>query len=141
MAGFWCHGAPGIGRFFLHAAQLSLIPGAWEIALGAARTTAQAERAGGPTQCHGLAGNLEFLLDVYQATGDDHWLREARGLARILHTFSMEVNGNLVYAGDFPGVFSPDYMVGYAGVATALLRLASPEHLPHQLSRRGFQPR
>lgn len=141
MAGFWCHGAPGIGRFFLHAAQLDLFPGAWSLALGAARTTARAERAGGPTQCHGLAGNIEYLLDTYQATGDGLWLEEARDLARILRTFATEVDGNLVYPGDFPGVFSPDYMVGYAGVAVCLLRLANPERLPHQLTRRGFQAR
>ncbi len=137
MAGFWCHGAPGIGRFFLHAAQLDLTPDAWSLALGAARTAAHAERAAGPTQCHGLAGNIEYLLDVYQATDDPEWLGKARDLARVLQTFATEVDGNLVYAGDFPGVFSPDYMVGYAGVAVCLLRLADPERLPHQLSRRG----
>ena len=75
---FWCHGAAGIGRFFLHAAELDLMPNAAELATGALRGTALGARWAGPTQCHGLAGNIEILLDGYQATGDETWLTEAR---------------------------------------------------------------
>ncbi len=138
MAGYWCHGAPGIGRFMLHAAQRNLIPGAWDLALGAARTAAYALRFSGPSQCHGLAGNIETLLDAYQATGDPQWLQTARDLERLLDAWFIEQDGHLLCSSDIPNVYSPDYMVGYSGVAMALLRLARPERLPHQLSRAGF---
>ena len=135
----WCHGATGVGCFFLHAAELGVIPGAAELAARAARMVARGARSQGPTQCHGLAGNIEFLLDVFQTTGDRAYLAEARTLARLLEAFSHEKDGLLVWPSDSPEAFSPDYMTGYAGVAVCLLRLADPEELPHQLSRQGFQ--
>ena len=135
---FWCHGATGIGRFFLHAAELGVMTGASDFAARAARTVAHGTRWAGPTQCHGLAGNIEFLLDMYQATGNRAYLTEARTLGRLLEAFGVEREGAPLWVSESPHVFSPDYMVGYAGVAVCLLRLSDPWLLPHQLSRRGF---
>lgn len=140
-AGFWCRGAAGIGRFFLHASQLDLIPDAWNVAFGAARTAAATGRFAGPALCHGLAGNIDTLLDVYQATGDSSWLRNARELAQILDAYAIARNGHLYFGGDRPNVYSPEYMTGYGGVAVTLLRLSAPDRLPHQLSQRGFGQR
>jgi lantibiotic modifying enzyme len=136
---FWCHGAAGIGRFFLHLHGADVFPGAFDIAEAAARTVAVASRRAGPTQCHGIAGNIEFLLDMYQQTRNDEFLNEAWYLARILETFSRERNGRLVWLSDAPRIVTPDYIVGYAGVAMCLLRLGSPDDRPHQLSMRGFR--
>lgn len=140
-AAFWCHGAAGIGRFFLHAARTDLIPGALDIATRAARMVARGTRNAGPTQCHGLAGNIEFLLDVYRETGDRAYLNEAHSLARLLEAFAQERDGHLVFSAERPDVFTPDYMVGYAGVALCFLRLSDPDRIPHQLSREGFRYR
>jgi lantibiotic modifying enzyme len=136
---FWCHGAAGIGKFFLHASELGVIPEAGEIAARAARTVAHAARWAGPMQCHGLASNIEFLLDMFQATGKRAYLSEARSLARLLKAFASEQDGMLVWMSNVPTTVTPDYMVGYAGVAICLLRLADPSRRPPQLSRRGFQ--
>jgi hypothetical protein len=86
-----------------------------------------------------LSGNIEFLLDAYQASGNDTYLAEARSLGQLLMTFRTEDKGLLRWPSDWPWVFGPDYMVGYAGVASALLRLAEPEGRPYGLSRRGFR--
>ena len=137
----WCHGASGIARFFLHAAQLSILPNAERLAQRAARSVARGARWAGTTQCHGLAGNIELLLDFFQSTGDRAYLKEAHSLARILETFAFERKDLLVWPSEEPTVVCPDYMVGYAGVALCLLRLADPKRLPHQLSRRGFRHR
>jgi hypothetical protein len=137
----WCHGAAGVGRFFLHSAQLDALPEAAAIAARAARTVARGVRSQSPIQCHGLAGNIEFLLDMFQSTGDRAYLAEARSLARLLEAFGREKDGVLVWPSDPPDVFTPDYMIGYAGVAVCLLRLGDPEELPHQLSRPGFRRR
>ncbi|HXT34078.1 MAG TPA: lanthionine synthetase LanC family protein, partial [Chloroflexota bacterium] len=136
---FWCHGAAGIGQFFLHAARLDILPGAMEIALGAARGVARGSRHAGPTQCHGLTGNIEFLLDVYQASGDRAYLSEAHSLATLLAAFASERDGQLLWPSESPMIFTPDYLVGYAGVLPCLLRLADPERRPRQLSRAGFR--
>jgi hypothetical protein len=136
---FWCHGATGIGRFFLHAAELDVLPEAITLAVCAAHTTAARARWANPTQCHGLSGNIEFILDVYQRTRDTMYLSEARSLASILKAFATEQDDLLVWPSELPTTFTPDYMVGYAGVAVCLLRLGDPECRPSQLSRRGFR--
>jgi serine/threonine protein kinase len=141
---FWCHGATGVGQLFLHIAMLSqrcgqLMPEAPALAARAARTVAHGARRAGPTQCHGLAGNIEFLLDMYQATADRLYLDEARSLGELLNAFGVERDGLLMWSSESPSVFTPDYMVGYAGVAACLLRLADPSRRPRQLSRAGFR--
>ncbi len=136
---FWCHGATGIGRFFLNAASCDIIPGAREIAARAARTIAYSARWLGPTQCHGLAGNIELLLDMYQATGDHSYYEEALAHARLLEAFATERKGFYIFPTAMRNHFTPDYMLGYAGIAICLLRLSAPERIPHQLSRAGFR--
>jgi tRNA A-37 threonylcarbamoyl transferase component Bud32 len=136
---FWCHGATGVGLFFAHLAATGARPEAAEVAARAARAVARGSRFVGPVQCHGLAGNIEFLLDMFQATGDRAYHGEAESLARLLEAFGVERDGGLVWSAESPSTFSPDYLVGYAGVATCLLRLSAPERLAHQLSRRGFR--
>jgi tRNA A-37 threonylcarbamoyl transferase component Bud32 len=137
--GLWCHGATGIGRFFLHAAEAELVAEAREVAVRAARMAARGTRWAAPVQCHGLAGTIEFLLDMYRATRDAAYLAEARSHARLLQTFAAERDGNLVFSSDAPNEHTPSYMLGYAGVAACFLRLAAPERLPHALSRAGFR--
>ena len=138
---FWCHGAAGIGQFFLHAARLRVMPEAEALAMRAARAVAHGARWTSSTQCHGLAGNIEFLLDVFQVTGDRRYLEDARLLGRLLQSFGVTMDGLLVWPSESPTTFTPDYTVGYAGVAACLLRLDAPERLPRQLSRRGFAVR
>jgi class IV lanthipeptide synthase len=135
---FWCHGAAGVGRFMLHLGQLSAVPLAMEHAERASRVVARGARWAGATQCHGLAGNIEFLLDMYQATGDRAYLYEARSLALLMNTFAREVDGLLCWATDSEAS-NPGFTAGYPGVATCLLRLAHPETLPHLLSGAGFR--
>jgi serine/threonine protein kinase len=137
---FWCHGSAGIGRFFLHMARLNAMSGADELARGAARAVAHGARAAGPVQCHGLSGNLEFLLDQQMASDDAETQVAIASLARLLEAFAGERDGLLVFPSESPWIFTPDYMVGYAGVAVCLLRLSDPRRWPHQLSRQGFWP-
>lgn len=132
---FWCHGSTGIARFFLKLADTA--PGAFPEALPtaerAAQTVINASRWSGTTVCHGLAGNIELLLDMYLSTQNEAYLSEARNLARILETMSTERHANLVWPSDSVGVITPDYMVGYSGVAVVLLRLSDPACTPHLL--------
>jgi lantibiotic modifying enzyme len=137
----WCHGASGIGRFLLHAARLQLTANAMDYATRAARMAARGGRWAGPVQCHGLAGSIEFLLDMFQATGSDRYLSEALSLARLLNAFAVERDGLLLWSSDDPTICTPDYMLGYAGVAVCLLRLSRPDAVPHQLSLAGFRRR
>jgi tRNA A-37 threonylcarbamoyl transferase component Bud32 len=135
---FWCHGATGIGRFFLHLVGLDALPGAEAILERASRSAACGARWAGPTLCHGLAGNIELLVDIYAATGRKRYLEDGHELTRLLETMSREHNGMLQWPSDSSSVFTPDYMVGYSGVATCLLRLSAPDRFPQLLSCRRF---
>jgi hypothetical protein len=109
---FWCHGAAGVGTFLLHA-DAAGFRGGGALAAAAARTVARA-RWVGPGRCHGLAGNLEFLVEASRLREQDEHLRSAYELADLLMTGG-------------PGAALPgegvDYMFGIAGVLVALLRL------------------
>lgn len=136
---FWCHGAAGVGRFFLHAGRSHVASHGVDLACRAAKAVVTCTRGANPTQCHGLAGNLEFLLDLYRFTEDEAYLRDAQTLARCLEAFAAERDGMLLWPSEHPETFTPEYMGGYAGVALCLLRLAAPNRMPDQLSRAGFQ--
>jgi hypothetical protein len=139
VAAYWCHGAAGIGRFWLHAMSLDLVPGAASLAERAIATAARGIRWAGPTQCHGLAGAIELLIDGYQIMKDPALLQQARIVEQLLLSFAYKVDGKLVWPSETPRVITPDYNVGYAGIVGALLRLADPECRPHGLSRHGFR--
>lgn len=122
---YWCHGATGIGIFFLHLAQLNVFPEAMAIAQRAALTVAHGNRACGPVQCHGLAGNIDFLLDMAQEREDEPYRGWAYELAVLLEAFAREQDGLLVWSSESPLTVTPDYQGGYAGIAMTLLRLGN----------------
>jgi serine/threonine protein kinase len=122
----WCHGAPGMIRFFLLAHEVT----ADERYLDAARRAASAVAHGAPwvgtTQCHGLAGNLEALLDLYLYTGEAEYLTLAAELGENLRAYETPAG----WQSDELSTGCLDLMVGEAGVGAAFLRLANPG-LPH----------
>jgi hypothetical protein len=103
-------------------------------------TALRGARSAGPVQCHGLAGSIEMALDWLAVEDTAGYRADIDALARLLRSFAAERDGDLMFPSESPHVFSPDYMVGYAGVAACLLRLSQPG-LPHQLSRAGFRYR
>lgn len=129
---FWCHGAAGIGKFFLHAAQLGVIPDALSIAARAARTVARGSRWAGPSQCHGLAGNIEFLLDMFEVTHDPEHMAASALLTRLLITQIADSNAMVDWSDEATELSSPDYMLGYGGVAATLARLCGAGQMPRQ---------
>jgi len=126
-ASYWCHGATGIGLFLLRAGSAGVVPEGLSWAARAAFSAARNTRWASATQCHGLAGNIELLLECHEVTHDPAYLREAAELASIMEALRCERDGQLLWPSESSTIHSPDYMVGYAGVATCLLRLARPE--------------
>ena len=134
----WCHGAVGIGRFLLKAYRAGF-PSGLELSLGAAIATAMATRGHLAGQCHGQAGAIEFLLDVFQATGDSSHLAAARQLEESMRIYSFEKDGHLQWIGEIPKLPCHEYVAGSSGIALALLRLADPASRPGLLSRSAFR--
>lgn len=125
-ASYWCHGATGVGLFLLRAGAAGVVPDGLEWAARAAYAAARSARWSSATQCHGLAGNIELLLECHDVTRDPAYLREAGELAAVMDALRREQDGLLLWPSESASVCSPDFMVGYAGVATCLLRLARP---------------
>jgi hypothetical protein len=107
---------------------------------GICRSVARGARWSGPTLCHGLTGNAEFLLEASKALGDDELLTEARGLLSLVEAFAVDHQDGRAWISEAPRQINPDYLVGYAGIPVVLLRLARPDRC-HQLSRAGFRYR
>jgi lantibiotic modifying enzyme len=121
-----CHGAGGIGQFFLTLDRLMPDPRYRETAEAAGRTIAASwtsELRSG--LCHGVSGAGDFMLECYQAFGDRRWLTAARQCAGRLDGFRVPEQPGVYAMRDVDAV-SPDLLLGYAGVGAFLLRLADP---------------
>ncbi|MCA1703893.1 MAG: hypothetical protein LC808_11760, partial [Actinobacteria bacterium] len=128
----WCHGAAGIARFLANALRLDLSA---DMADAACRAAAMAERGSrwvGPSQCHGLAGNADILVDLYQATADTTYLAGATRLGRLLMAYT--VRPDSLQPPSTSAVSSLDLMTGSAGLMACFLRLSYPQRVPHVLS-------
>jgi lantibiotic modifying enzyme len=134
---FWCHGATGIGRLFLHAWRLDAFARAPALVRGAARSAAWGARWSAPTLCHGLAGNAELLLDVASWTGERDLFDRAHELMELASAFAVDSDDGHAWISEAPRRITPDYLVGYAGIALVVLRLGRPERV-HLMSRAGF---
>lgn len=134
----WCHGSTGIGRFLLRAADSGGMQETLPAARRAALMVSRGARFLGPLSCHGLAGNIEFLLDMARTTGEEQWRWEALSLAELLRAFVVEADGGSQWFSGSHAPLGPDYLGGYGGIGMCLLRLADPER-PSQLTRDGFR--
>ncbi|MGH8905235.1 MAG: lanthionine synthetase LanC family protein [Egibacteraceae bacterium] len=137
---FWCHGATGIGRLLLHAARRGVSSDAPDLLMRTCRSVANGARWSGPTLCHGLTGNVELLLDVAQWTGQRHFLDAADRLMLLANAFVVASDDGCAWISEAPRQITPDYLIGYGGVAITYLRRGVQDR-PHQLSRAGFRYR
>ena len=118
----WCNGASGIGSFLLRWWSVSRDDSVVPVVEGAARTVMAAKWRSGVAYCHGLAGNGDFLLDAADFLGDSRYRLWAADLASVLFDRRVVQDGLCTF-GDQPGVRTPDFNVGLAGVLSFLLRL------------------
>lgn len=123
----WCHGAPGIGLFAARAAEIFEDHDLRRFAERCAQATlAAGDVRNNPSQCHGLAGNAELFIELARVTGDDSWLAHARAFGDQALSYREEHDGEVRWMGDEPGNYSPDFMLGSAGLGHFFLRLARP---------------
>jgi lantibiotic modifying enzyme len=127
MAASWCQGLSGIGTTLVHAARFLND----ERSLVAAKSAAAACIAIAPriplvTQCCGLAGIGEFLLDLAVATDDVGYRKSAMEVLGLM----LKRSGGSRNAPFFPdntmAASSPGWATGLSGVLSFLRRLADP---------------
>jgi lantibiotic modifying enzyme len=124
----WCHGAPGVGVAFLGSDS----PKAKNVARAAGRVTISAgDNRDQASQCHGVCGNAETLIELYRQTGEADWLTAAHRFAALAEPHRLAGQGPGAWRTHDSNVMSYDLMTGIAGVGYFFLRLADPLHVPY----------
>jgi hypothetical protein len=86
-----------------------------------------------PTQCVGLAGGGDLLLELWRVTRESRWLDRASEFGeKVLHYRASLPEGD-AWPTDEPGLYSADFMYGASGTGHFLLRLETEGRLPMPL--------
>ncbi|WP_414167029.1 class IV lanthionine synthetase LanL [Streptoverticillium reticulum] len=119
----WCSGSSGIGTFLIRLWQDTSDDRLREACHRAALAVRRSRWHAGTSQCHGLAGDGEFLLDLAEATGEGEYRSWAEELAVSIHARHALQDGRVLAPDETGAAVSPDYNTGLAGVLAFLLRL------------------
>ncbi|MFF7947648.1 class IV lanthionine synthetase LanL [Streptomyces griseorubiginosus] len=119
----WCSGSSGVGTFLLRLWQATGDTEYLRLTEQAAQAVRQTRWYAGPSACHGLSGDGEFLLDVADAVGGPYrgWAEELANSMVLRHGIH---GGRLVIPDESGQGAVADYNVGVSGAVGFLLRLA-----------------
>ena len=123
----WCHGAPGIALSRLRGYELTQHPALKTEALTAVQTTARQltwEQQSNFSQCHGLAGNSDVLLEAADILNQPEWRTQAQAIGQMGQERYRQTG---LWANGLYNSFQlPDFMLGLSGTGYFYLRLADP---------------
>lgn len=121
----WCNGASGVGTYLLDAARLLHNADFEDAAVRAANTVRFGHGFASCCQCHGLAGDGEYLLQAGRALARSDIEQDAHFIARKLYALRLHPDDlpGWAWPGEMDRSPAPDYMVGYCGIYSFLLRL------------------
>jgi lantibiotic modifying enzyme len=130
----WCTGAPGIGLFIAKTYEVLGETSFLELAKAAGETTwAAGDVRHNPSQCHGLAGSAHLLLELARLTHEAVWWERAADFVRRALAYRTAGPDGEAWLADEPGLCSPDFMSGAAGVGHLFLRVVAPDRFPMPL--------
>ena len=118
---YWLYGSAGIGMSLLRYWRLLQDNRYWSI-LETIFIDVNRKYAVLPGRFMGLAGLGDFLLDMYEATGEARFLQSAHRTAEGIMQFQVERRG-IAFPGDSISRLSCSYGNGSAGIADFLARL------------------
>ena len=125
LAASWCQGLAGIAISLLTAGEYLNEPGYTDAGRRAAGAcTALIPRVDKPTQCCGLAGIGNMLIDVACREGDERYWEAARAAVAQLLVRSAGPAGHPVFVRDHPGAYSASWAYGVAGILSFFRRLS-----------------
>jgi len=136
----WCSGSSGVGTFLLRLWQENNDGRIGELVVQAAVAIRRSRWHTGTAQCHGLAGDGEFLLDLADACREEHYRDWAKELAVSIHVRHALRHGRIVAIDETRTAVSADFNTGLSGVLAFLLRLrdgGSRLWLPESFTRSG----
>lgn len=134
----WCNGSAGIGRFLLAAATVLQDPLCTRLGLQAADAVAQGTVFASFGQCHGIAGNGDFLL-LANRRFPGRYEAKIKEYTQTLHALRSDQREDIwMWPLEDMESFSPDYMTGYMGIYCFLLRRFYPSVASEPLVYSGF---
>ncbi|MFD9789961.1 class IV lanthionine synthetase LanL [Streptomyces sp. NPDC059070] len=120
----WCSGSSGVGTFLARVweetGEGDFLDAAHRAAVAVRRTRWHA----GTAQCHGLAGDGDFLLDLAEVCGRGEYRVWAAELAAAIHVRNVVRDGRTLVPDDTGTQVCADYGTGLSGVLAFLLRLS-----------------
>lgn len=119
---YWCTGSSGVGSFLLRLGRSTGSDRARKAAEMAAEAVVNHSWVGPLGQCHGSAGNADFLLDMADAHGESRYEAWANELARTIFARRVYRDGRAVFPGP-GGEVSAEWADGLSGILAFLLRL------------------
>lgn len=125
----WCHGGPGIGLSRLRAYEILRDPVYLDEARASFTTVERSitdEVGMNYSLCHGRGGNAETLLEGARILGEPALLEPAKEIA-LRGIERHEDAGQPWPCGTMGGAKDPGLLLGEAGIAMFLLRLARPD--------------
>ncbi len=120
---WWCHGAPGISLALLALYELTGKSKYAAAVRACLRGHPEEVRYPNMSQCHGLSGLGEILLEAHRVTHEDEWLRRAETLGTLLSHLARRDSKGASWLVENPYQPTPDLMIGNAGVIHFLARL------------------
>lgn len=119
----WCNGASGVGTYFLEAAKVLPQSEFEQMAVLAANTIRLSHPFGACCQCHGLAGEGDYLLQAGRDLARPEIEQAAWKIAQKLFAIRFTRQPWWLWPEETRLQAAPDYMTGYCGVYSFLLRL------------------
>lgn len=135
----WCNGTSGIGIFFLELYKITRDNFFLDILHKCAYTVIKASAYMNPTMCHGLSGNINFLISYYQLTKDVRLKAEIFRLAEVLKMSGIVSDDHFLFPSESPYIITPDLWVGFTGTAYVFQRLTNIDDFPDFISLEYYQ--
>lgn len=133
----WCNGASGVGNFLLPASQIIKNNKIIKLSEKCADAVNLSSAFGSFCQCHGLAGNGDFLINAFRFTNNQKYYETAVSNSQKLLALKYIQNNLWLWTIEDRQTFGIEYMTGYVGIYSFLLRLFYD--IPLHLTFKGFK--
>ncbi|SBT38836.1 class IV lanthionine synthetase LanL [Micromonospora auratinigra] len=120
----WCSGSSGVGTFLLRAWRQTGDEELLTLVRRAAVAVHRSRWQSGISQCHGLAGDGDYLLDLADELGEDTYRGMAQDLADAMCARQVLRGGRMVLPDETGTEVSAGYGTGLAGSLAFLHRLS-----------------
>lgn len=119
---FWCNGSAGVGKFLLLVDELNLDHSAYPLSEKAINAVAESNIYGSNCQCHGLAGNADFLVQAFKTFHSNKIKEKIDEYLNLLGSLAILKEDFPLWTAEDKKTLSFDFMTGNTGIYSFLLR-------------------